>query len=77
MTEPAVINKNSREQIRVSLDDFRGHQLVNMRVWYDAGEGEMRPGKQGLALRSELLPHLINALEQLAGGKSRGAPDGG
>ena len=58
----ATIPKNSREELRVSLDHFRGHDLVNLRVWFDAGEGEMRPGKKGLAVRIAHLPDLIGAL---------------
>jgi hypothetical protein len=61
----ATFRKNSREEVRVSLDDFKGHQLVNVRVWFEAEDGEMRPGKQGLAIRRELLPELAAALNQV------------
>lgn len=60
----ATIRKNGSEELRVSVDDFKGHRLVNLRVWYRTGDGEMRPGKQGLALRLELLPELRAALEK-------------
>lgn len=62
MTAIATIKKNSREEVRVSLDEFRGHHLVNVRVFYDAGDGEMKPGKQGIAVKVELLPELLSAL---------------
>lgn len=62
MTAIATIKKNSREELRVTLDDFRGHHLVNVRVFYDAGDGEMKPGKQGIAVKVELLPELLAAL---------------
>lgn len=62
MTAIATIKKNSREDVRVTLDEFRGHHLVNVRIFYDAGEGEMRPGKQGIAVKVELLPELLSAL---------------
>lgn len=58
-----AIRKNAREEIRVSIDDFQGHRLCNMRVWYRDGE-EHRPGKQGIALRLELVPLLIEALQR-------------
>jgi len=64
MTGPiAEITKNARETLRVSIDDYHGHRLVNLRVWYATDDGEMRPGKAGLALRPELLPELLNALQ--------------
>jgi hypothetical protein len=56
-----TIPKNSTEELRVSLTEFNGHRLLNLRVFYDA-EGTKRPGKQGLALRIEQLPQLIEAL---------------
>ncbi|MCC0067094.1 MAG: transcriptional coactivator p15/PC4 family protein [Rhodovulum sp.] len=60
----ASFRKNSREEVRVSVDEFRGHELLNIRVWFEADDGEMRPGKQGIALRLELLPELREALER-------------
>ncbi|MBM2299203.1 transcriptional coactivator p15/PC4 family protein, partial [Sulfitobacter pseudonitzschiae] len=52
----ADIVKNSREIIRITRDDFKGHDMVNVRVFFDAGGGEMKPGKQGVAFRAALLP---------------------
>lgn len=60
-----IIRKNGREEIRVTRADFKGHDMVNVRVFYDAGEGEMRPGKQGVAFNAALLPEVLNALVSL------------
>jgi hypothetical protein len=65
MSAVASFRKNAREEVRISLDDFKGHTLANVRVWFDDGT-EMRPGKQGLAIRAELLPDLISALGEAA-----------
>lgn len=59
-----AIPKNSREELRVTVEEFKGVPLVNLRVWFVAEEGNMRPGKQGVALRVDLLPDLRRALEQ-------------
>ncbi|WP_044043319.1 transcriptional coactivator p15/PC4 family protein [Octadecabacter antarcticus] len=56
------IPKNSREIIRVTRADFKGHDMINVRVFFDVGEGEMKPGKQGVAFRAALLPEVLNAL---------------
>lgn len=61
----AAIPKNAREEIRVSVDDFQGHRLCNVRVWYREGD-DFRPGKQGIALRLDLLPQLVTALQGAA-----------
>ena len=64
MTQAIDIAKNAREVIRIERQDFRGHDLINIRVFYDAGEGEMKPGKQGVAFRAALLPDIVDALAQ-------------
>jgi len=63
MTAPAIeIRKNSREVIRVTRKEFNGQDLVNIRVFFDAGGGDMKPGKQGVAFRAALLADMIDAL---------------
>ena len=64
MTHIATIRKNAREDLRVTREEFRGHHLLNLRIWYDADDGEQRPGKQGVAIRLDLLPHLRKALSE-------------
>lgn len=68
----ADIRKNLREVVRVELSTFRGVELLNVRVWFDAGGGELRPGKSGLALRVEKLPELQAAIAKAIAAKSAG-----
>lgn len=58
----ATIKKNSREEIRVSLDVFNGHRLFNMRVFFEAEDGSMRPGKNGLAFKVDKLQEFAGAV---------------
>lgn len=58
----ADIRKNSRETLRVELTSYKGNELVSLRVFYDAGGGETRPGKAGVALRVEKLADLQAAI---------------
>ena len=60
----ASIEKNAREEIRISLSEFNGYDLANIRVFYRTDDGDMRPGKAGLAVRLEKLPAVIEALQQ-------------
>lgn len=65
MRDPIVVGefrKNAREIVRVALDEFNGHDLISLRVFFDAGDGSMRPGKSGLACRVGLLPELSKAV---------------
>lgn len=60
----ATIRKNNREEIRVTRGDFKGHDVVGIRVWFlDRDSGEMRPGKEGFAFRAALLDEIIGALQ--------------
>lgn len=61
----AEFKKNGREIIRVRLNEFKGIPMVDVRAFYQdpPGSGEWRPGK-GIALKRELLPELLGALQQ-------------
>lgn len=61
----ATIPKNKLEEVRVGIDEFKGHDLVSMRVWADPYGGDERvPTKKGLSVRVQLLPDLITALQE-------------
>ena len=57
----AEFDKNTREKLRVSLTEYNGVDLLDIRAFYSAG-GEMKPGK-GLAIRRELITPLRKALQ--------------
>jgi hypothetical protein len=61
----AQFEKNSKEEIRVSIDDFRGTKLINIRVFYRSATGEWLPGKQGIAMKADLYRDLASAILQL------------
>ena len=62
-----TFTKNARgEEIRVSVETFNGHRILNLRTWYRGEDGQMRPGKQGIALKVELLLDLRQALDLMA-----------
>ncbi len=58
--------KNALEEIRVSLNVFRGRQYIDIRTYYKSDEGEYRPSKKGVTLSPELLPDLQEAVNKLA-----------
>jgi hypothetical protein len=69
----ATIKKNSGEEIRLSLDMFNGHRLFNMRVFFEAEDSSMRPGKNGLAFKVEKLEaFVVGATDALMKAKSKG-----
>ena len=55
--------KNATEWVHVSLVEYRGHELVDMRVYYEDSDGEWKPSRKGLTLSRTLLPELVMALQ--------------
>jgi hypothetical protein len=76
----ARIAKNPTEEVRVSLTSYRGHDLVDIRVFFQDEQGEWRPTKRGVSLSvdsfAELREAIVKAEEMIntvpATGKSSG-----
>jgi hypothetical protein len=63
---------NRGEQVRVSIENYKGSWLISLRKWFKIDDGQMRPGK-GLAMSAKNLPQLAAAIEQaLATARERG-----
>ena len=62
------IQKNSSEVLRVELTEFKGYQLLSMRIWTKElpGKQEARPTRKGLAVQVDLIPELLTAIEKAA-----------
>lgn len=60
----AIIEKNQREQVQISLESYKGSNFVAARVFFDAGGGEMRHGKQGISISLNMLNNIIEGLER-------------
>ena len=58
----ATLQKNARERLNVTLTEYRGHELVDMRVYFEDADGDWRPSRKGLTLSRALLPELVAAL---------------
>jgi hypothetical protein len=59
------IEKNSREIIRISLSEFKGKKLIDLRVWYKDKEDEYKPSQKGLSLSVDKYKELKDAIEDL------------
>jgi hypothetical protein len=59
--EPIVIAEwpLSRGEIaRVSIRSFKGTWLIDLRKWFDSGDGQLRAGPKGISLSVKHLPGL-------------------
>lgn len=56
--------KNQREVVRVAIREFKGHRLVDFRVFVPGAEkGELLPTHKGLSLPLKLAPELQHSLD--------------
>ncbi len=61
--EVATLAKNSREQIRIRLNEYRGAHYADVRVFTPFGDDdEPKPTKKGVAVNVSKLDELIMAL---------------
>jgi hypothetical protein len=60
----AVIGKNKRESVRVALDTWQGHNLIDVRVVVPLAEhaAQLTPTGKGVSLNVASLPQLREAL---------------
>jgi Transcriptional Coactivator p15 (PC4) len=58
----ARIGKNPTEEVRVSLTSYRGHDLVDIRVFFQDEQGEWRPTKRGVSLSVDSFAELRDAV---------------
>ncbi len=61
-----VIRKSQREEIRIALSEFtkdgKTYDMASARIYFDDG-AEYRPGRNGINVRVNLLPALIEGLQ--------------
>jgi len=58
------IEKNANEFIRVELSEFKGHDLLSLRVYIDRDGTNPMPTKKGITVNQKLIPDLIEALQK-------------
>jgi predicted phosphoadenosine phosphosulfate sulfurtransferase len=64
----AQFEKNATEVVRVSLSEYRGHKLFDVRVYYSDDEGQYKPTRKGVSLSVNLytdFKRAILALEKI------------
>jgi hypothetical protein len=60
------VPKNAREVLFLSLSEFKGHRLIDIRVHVPGDqEGQWVPTRKGVSLAVGLYPAFKQALEQL------------
>jgi hypothetical protein len=70
--------KNKRERLRVSLEEFNGRPVVDIRTYYLDEDDQPKPGRAGLTIAVKHLQQLAPALQAaLDEAQRRGLLEGG
>ena len=61
-----TFEKNALEEVTAQITEYRGHQLIDIRVWLKEREGsDARPTRKDIALEVEQFPDLKKAVLEL------------
>ena len=58
--------KNSFERVKVELSNYKGIDVINIRVYYiaDVAKDEWKPSPKGITMRADLIPELKEGIEK-------------
>ena len=58
--------KNASEEVRVSITEYKGHKLIDLRIYYEPDDGgDRRPTKKGITIDVGLYPELKKAMMKM------------
>lgn len=61
--ELAEIDKANGAKIRIAADDYKGRQVIDLRIWYELdGESGYVPSRKGITFDAEKLPDISAAV---------------
>jgi hypothetical protein len=66
--------KNAGEKVVTSFSTYKGKKLVNLRVYYLAGD-DWKPSPKGLSLRREMISDLKEAVDKAAQEYEKESPE--
>ncbi len=60
----SVFPKNKFQEVRVGIREFKGNDLVDVRIWtLTQSSDQMVPTAKGVSINIHLLPELMKALQ--------------
>lgn len=64
----AIIKKNGRERVEVSISEFKNRKFLDIRNYYhDAASGEWKPTPKGISVPVELSKQIWKAVKSIGG----------
>lgn len=59
----ASFPRTDRTEVRLTVSQFKGRQLIDLRLYFLTTAGEWLPSRKGCAIQPGELPDLLTALE--------------
>jgi hypothetical protein len=56
--------RNKSQHVRLDVSTYKGHTLLNIRIWSTGPDGIDRPTPKGIALAVRRLPELLAAVKK-------------
>lgn len=63
----ADIERNENEILRVEKKEFKGHEYIDLRIYFMGDDGDYKPTKKGVTVKPDKLDELIKHLTDLKG----------
>jgi len=65
-TEFLDLRRSNSERLRVTVGEYRGRVLVDLRIWFATESGEWKPSRAGVSLRPDQVGEVMQALHLAA-----------
>ena len=59
------LERNPTERLIIEDSEFKGHQLVSLRIYFMSADEEWLPTKKGVTFRQEQLDEVIDCLTKI------------
>ncbi len=59
------IERSETEKLIIESSEYKGHDLVSLRIYFLSKENEWLPTKKGVTFRRDQLDEVLKALEDL------------
>ncbi|MBU8933800.1 MAG: transcriptional coactivator p15/PC4 family protein [candidate division Zixibacteria bacterium] len=59
------LERTPTERIFIEGSEFKGHELVSLRIYFQSKEDEWLPTKKGVTFRRDQLDEVIDALQKI------------
>lgn len=60
------VRRSDSERLRVTVSEYRGRTLIDLRIWFVTDGGEWKPGRAGVSLRPDQVGEVMQALRLAA-----------